>query len=53
MKNIDVKPVKWIDEVLQVALQHMPEPAAKPKGTSGDADDDSSTKKGTEASLRH
>ncbi|WP_150304021.1 endopeptidase La [Pseudomonas saliphila] len=25
-ENIEVKPVKWIDEVLQIALQYMPEP---------------------------
>jgi ATP-dependent Lon protease len=24
MQNLDVKPVKWIDEVFEVALQHMP-----------------------------
>jgi len=29
LEKIDVKPVKWIDEVFQVALQHMPEPACK------------------------
>ena len=35
-KNIKDKlkiiPVKWIDEVLEVALQHMPVPDAKSKG---------------------
>ncbi|HDZ57507.1 MAG TPA: endopeptidase La [Pseudomonas xinjiangensis] len=25
-QDLDVKPVKWIDEVLQIALQYMPEP---------------------------
>ncbi|QKT02547.1 endopeptidase La [Ectothiorhodospiraceae bacterium 2226] len=25
-EQLDIRPVKWIDEVLQVALQHMPEP---------------------------
>jgi len=29
LEKIEVKPVKWIDEVLQVALQRMPEPAEK------------------------
>ena len=24
--NLEIKPVKWIDEVLQIALKHMPEP---------------------------
>ncbi|MDH5218543.1 MAG: endopeptidase La [Gammaproteobacteria bacterium] len=28
LEKIDVRPVKWIDEVLEVALAHMPEPAA-------------------------
>ena len=27
--DLDIKPVKWIDEVLAVALQHMPEPRPK------------------------
>ena len=26
--NLEIKPVKWIDEVLQVALRHMPAPMA-------------------------
>jgi ATP-dependent Lon protease len=26
--SLEIKPVKWIDEVLQVALKHMPAPAA-------------------------
>ena len=26
LEKLDVKPVRWIDEVLEVALQHMPEP---------------------------
>ncbi len=24
--DLDIRPVKWIDEVLQIALQYMPEP---------------------------
>ena len=27
-QNLDIRPVKWIDEILEVALQHMPEPLA-------------------------
>lgn len=31
-QSLEIKPVRWIDEVLQVALQHMPEPwVEKPK----------------------
>ncbi len=32
-ESLDIKPVKWIDEVLQLALQRMPEPL--PPATSG------------------
>ena len=28
-QNLDIRPVKWIDEVLEVALEKMPEPNAK------------------------
>ncbi len=46
-QNLEIRVVKWIDEVLEVALQHMPEPAPgeKPAGEvvegeqSADADD--------------
>ncbi|MDH5545354.1 MAG: endopeptidase La [Gammaproteobacteria bacterium] len=31
LEKIDVKPVKWIDEVLEVALAHMPTPVAASK----------------------
>jgi len=30
-QNLDIQPVRWIDEVLQVALQHMPEPLPENK----------------------
>ncbi len=30
-QSLDIRPVRWIDEVLEVALQHMPEPL--PEGT--------------------
>ena len=26
--SLEIKPVKWIDEVLQIALKHMPAPVA-------------------------
>jgi len=26
-QNLDIRPVKWIDQVLEIALQHMPEPS--------------------------
>jgi ATP-dependent Lon protease len=28
-RNLEIKPVHWIDEVLQVALQYMPVPVEK------------------------
>ena len=33
LQHLDVKPVKWIDEVFEVALQHMPTPASDREGT--------------------
>jgi ATP-dependent Lon protease len=30
-EKLDIRPVKWIDEVLQVALTHMPTPVAAPE----------------------
>jgi len=54
LDKLDVRPVRWIDEVLQVALQHMPTPledSAKP------ADDAAKSKKSAEDdkadALRH
>jgi ATP-dependent Lon protease len=32
--SLDIKPVKWIDEVLQLALKHMPEPLVPPSDAS-------------------
>jgi ATP-dependent Lon protease len=29
-QHLDIRPVTWIEQVLALALQHMPEPAAKP-----------------------
>ena len=51
LENIEVKPVKWIDDVLQVALQHMPEPSDK-KEDNVKAKDKPSAKAGSET-LRH
>ncbi|GMQ95721.1 MAG: endopeptidase La [Gammaproteobacteria bacterium] len=33
LQHLEVKPVKWIDEVFEVALQHMPNPASDREGT--------------------
>jgi ATP-dependent Lon protease len=32
IQHLDIRPVRWIDEVLQIALQHMPEPLQGVKG---------------------
>jgi ATP-dependent Lon protease len=45
-EHLDIKPVKWIDEVLSIALETMPEPISDEEflaGTmtgKGDADDE-------------
>jgi ATP-dependent Lon protease len=33
--NLDIRPVKWIDEVLEIALAHRPTPLAQPAGPGG------------------
>jgi len=33
LQNLDVRPVKWIDEVFEVALQHMPRPVSEGEET--------------------
>ena len=38
LQHLDIKPVKWIDEVFEVALQHMPSPASDREGTSDTVD---------------
>ena len=52
--QLDILPVKWIDEVLQVALQHMPE--SKVESDKGDVVDDkvvSKRKKTKQERVRH
>jgi ATP-dependent Lon protease len=44
-QNLDIKPVTWIDEVLTLALQHMPEPLV---ATSEDLDAITQESSGTE-----
>jgi len=52
LDNIEIKPVKWIDEVLEVALQHMPEPANIDKNSVTNSED-SNTEASSENTLRH
>ena len=52
--QLDIRPVKWIDEVLQVSLQHIPE--SKVDSDKGDVVDDkvvSKTKKNKQERVRH
>jgi len=34
--HLDIRPVRWIDEIFEVALQHMPGPAEAPKEEGGE-----------------
>jgi ATP-dependent Lon protease len=38
-EGLDIKPVKWIDEVLQIALQYMPKPVIDPEDVPKTKDD--------------
>ncbi len=48
-KDLEIRPVKWIDEVLQVALQHMPTP--RPEAVAEEEVSDG-TKEGSQNGLR-
>ncbi len=48
-KDLEIRPVKWIDEVLQVALQHMPTP--RPEEVAEEEVSDG-TKEGSQNGLR-
>ena len=40
VKNrLDIHPVKWIDQVLEMALERKPEPLARAAGSRGDSAD--------------
>ena len=47
-KDLDIRPVKWIDEVFQVALHHMPTPL--PEEASDEVKE--GTKEGSQNGLR-
>ena len=47
-KDLDIRPVKWIDEVFQVALQHMPTPLPE----EADEEVKESGKEGSQNGLR-
>jgi ATP-dependent Lon protease len=49
--DLQIKPVKWIDEVLQIALQYMPTPITEPKPETGKAAKGSKTRDKTKKSI--
>ncbi len=53
IQNLEIKPVRWIDEVLEVALQHMPEVNTKKKKTGKSKDKDNPTDKENDAIRPH
>ncbi|MGD2117243.1 MAG: endopeptidase La [Chromatiales bacterium] len=51
-QNLEIKPVRWIDEVLELALTHLPEPR-KEASTTATRKSKSSTKKKARGVVRH
>jgi ATP-dependent Lon protease len=50
--QLDIKPVKWIDDVLEVALQHMPVALPGKEEEISEVDKGKSAKKGKRGSIR-
>ena len=51
-QNLDIRPVRWIDEVLQAALAHMPEPLSKEQVAGKGVKQDDATKDQKSDTLR-
>ena len=51
--KLNIVPVKWIDQVLEVALQHMPVPEAAEKGAKGESEAPKKSEKTTEPVRPH
>jgi ATP-dependent Lon protease len=51
--KLTIVPVKWIDEVLQQALQHMPLPKAPPEGSKADAKTSAEEQKTDDSARPH
>ena len=51
--KLNILPVKWIDQVLELALQHMPVPASKSKGKKGESLERSKGQKSTDIVRPH
>ena len=50
-QNLDIKPVRWIDEVLELALTHLPEP--RKTSSESSTKKTKSTRKKTRSVVRH
>ncbi|MBT7952781.1 MAG: endopeptidase La [Gammaproteobacteria bacterium] len=53
IQHLDIKPVRWIDEVLEIALQHMPEVATAKGKTATSKNKDKATNKEKDAIRPH
>ncbi len=51
--KLDIVPVKWIDEVLEVALQHVPVPEAKSEGSKAESEAPKKDDKSTDIARPH
>jgi ATP-dependent Lon protease len=51
--KLDIVPVKWIDQVLEVALQHLPVPAADSAAAKGESDTAQKGEKSTDIVRPH
>ena len=51
--KLNIVPVKWIDQVLEHALQHMPVPVSKSKGKKGESIEASEGRKSTDIVRPH
>ena len=51
--KLNILPVKWIDQVMELALQHMPAPASKSKGKKGESLERSKGRKSTDIVRPH
>ena len=51
-RELDIRPVRWIDEVLEVALDHLPEPLPGVKAGEAVVDSESKENKGDQNPIR-
>jgi ATP-dependent Lon protease len=51
-EDLDIRPVKWIDEVLEVALTHMPEALAEAEGNQPVVDKENKEQESNQSTIR-